>query len=58
MPNPTLPPAPIYLAIKAYGEMAFMTYAAVASAYRILDANLDPLPAAPSRSSLRAILLS
>ena len=43
MPNLTLPPAPIYLTIKAYGEMAFMTYAAVASAYRILEAQLDPL---------------
>ena len=43
MPNLTLPPAPLYLTIKAYGEMAFMTYATVASAYRILEANLDPL---------------
>ena len=42
MNNLKLPPAPIYLIIKAYGEMAFMTYATVASAYRIIEADLDP----------------
>ena len=37
-----LPPAPLYVTMIAYGEMAFMTYVTVASVYRIVEARLDP----------------
>ena len=38
-----LPPAPLYVTMIAYGEMAFMTYVTVAAVYRIVEAQLDPL---------------
>lgn len=37
-----LPPAPLYVTMIAYGEMAFMTYATVVSVFRIVEAGLDP----------------